>query len=505
MWNKLQDIDYPVPLPHEKQPMKVGISIKEGWSFTHPEKENTQFLVNLWDFGGQEIQYMTHQFFLTPRSFYILLADGRREVGNFPYWLKIINILGYDARQDQPMTVMVLINTKGNPTPQLPYEPKEVLKSFPNLELVPYYVDFAVKDVALKKLTETIQEILCTKFPHLPLRIPAFWEAVRVEFQMMKESGINHISYKEFETVCRKNKMKDPIKMKDLSHMLHELGIILHYQDEHAGKLRDFVVLNPAWVVDAVHEILKHEKLKEQHGRFDQNFLTHVWDAKGYTYFEQVHLIDLMLKNTFGLCFKTRENAQEIYIALQLLPEYKPEFTWNPGKEFIRYIYRYPFLPKGLIGRLIVNLYEQISTEHGKKVLWMKGLKLTQVNRKGKVEAEALIEQKQDKLTGGDIIVIELIGEKVDNRKFLLNTIRSEFDKLHEDSFVNLNYTELVPCCCEECIGSQDPYFYLLNDLERLLEKSIPIERCKKSLKNVSIKALLDGVFSEMLSTDKVS
>ena len=504
LFNKLQDIDYPVPLSREQQPMTVGISIKEGWSFPYPDKENIQFIVNLWDFGGQEIQYMTHQFFLTPRSFYILLADGRREVGNFPYWLKIIELLGYDPKQGQSTPVMVLINTKGNPTPQLPYEPKEVLKNHPKLELIQYYVDFAVKNVALQTLPTTIKEILCTKIPHLPLRIPAYWEAVRVKLQEMKQSGVNHIRYEDFEEVCRKNKMEDPQKMKDLSSMLHDLGVILHYQDEHAATLRDFVVLNPYWALDAIYEILKHEELKEKQGRFNQKFLTEVWDKKGYSIKDQSLLNGLMLKNNFEVCFKAREGGQDIYIAPQLLPEHQPEFTWNPGEQSLRYIYRYPFMPKGLIGRLIVRLHEQISTEDKKKVLWVKGVKLTQSSKEGKVEAEALIQQTEEEGTGGDIIEITIVGSKVDDRKFLLKTIRNEFNKLHKDSFVNLKYTELVPCCCEQCIGSPKPYFYLLHDLERLQEENIPTERCKKSLINVPIKALLEGVFTEREGIEKI-
>ena len=43
LFNKLQDIDYPVPLSREQQPMTVGISIKEGWSFTHPKREICPF------------------------------------------------------------------------------------------------------------------------------------------------------------------------------------------------------------------------------------------------------------------------------------------------------------------------------------------------------------------------------------------------------------------------------------------------------------------------------
>ena len=504
LWHKLQDIDYPVPRPREEQPMTVGISIKEGWSFPHPDREDMNFLVNLWDFGGQEIQYMTHQFFLTPRSFYILLADGRREVGNFPYWLKIIELLGHDPKQANPTPVMVLINTKGNPTPQLPYEPKEVLKNHPKLELIQYYVDFAVNNVALKSLPTTIQEILCTKIPHLPLRIPAYWEAVRVELQAMKQAGVNHIRYEEFEEVCRNNNMEDPQKMRDLSRMLHDLGIILHYQDEHAATLRDFVVLNPHWALDAIYEILKHKELKEKLGRFDQRFLTEVWDNKQYSFKDQSLLNGLMLKNNFEVCFKAQESGQEIYIAPQLLPEHQPDFSWDPGKQSLRYIYRYPFMPKGLIGRLIVRLHEQISTENEKKVLWVKGVKLTQEKREGQIEAEALIKQAEEEGTGGDIIEISISGTKTEDRKFLLKTIRQEFDKLHKDSFVNLKHTELVPCCCDQCIGSQEPYFYLLHDLERLQEENIHVERCKKSLKNVSIKALLEGVFSEREGIEKI-
>ena len=369
-WNKLQNIDYPVPLPTDLQPSTVGISIKEGWSFTHKEGK-PPFLVNLWDFGGQEIQYMTHQFFLTPRSFYVLLANARGGGGNFFYWLKIINLLGRDPKQSEATPVMVLINTKGVKTPQLPYDPKEVAESFPDLELIRYEVDFAIKDVALLTLPKRIQELLCTRVPHLPLRIPAYWEAVRVGLQEMKGEGINYIRYDKFEEICRANKIKESQKMKDLSLLLHDLGIILHYQDEHAATLRDFVVLNPHWALDAIYEILKHRELKNRQGRFNQKFLTDEWD-KRYSYQDQMLLIGLMLKDNFEVCFSAQENGKEIYIAPQLLPKHAPEFIWKPGEQSLRYIYRYPFMPSGLIGRLIVRLHEQISTENGKKVLWFK-------------------------------------------------------------------------------------------------------------------------------------
>ncbi|MFL6275983.1 MAG: GTP-binding protein, partial [Blastocatellia bacterium] len=52
--------------------------------------------LNIWDFGGQEIQHSTHQFFLTTRSLYLLVVDARKgdQISNIEYWLKLIESFG---------------------------------------------------------------------------------------------------------------------------------------------------------------------------------------------------------------------------------------------------------------------------------------------------------------------------------------------------------------------------------------------------------------------------
>ncbi|OBX25162.1 hypothetical protein A9996_11130 [Gelidibacter algens] len=56
-------------------------------------------LINIWDFGGQEIYHSTHQFFLTKRSLYLLVTESRKEDSHddFFYWLNIIKMLGDKA------------------------------------------------------------------------------------------------------------------------------------------------------------------------------------------------------------------------------------------------------------------------------------------------------------------------------------------------------------------------------------------------------------------------
>jgi hypothetical protein len=52
-----------------------GIRIKD-WRIDTGDQE---LRCNLWDFGGQDIMHATHQFFLSRRSLYVLVLDGRKD------------------------------------------------------------------------------------------------------------------------------------------------------------------------------------------------------------------------------------------------------------------------------------------------------------------------------------------------------------------------------------------------------------------------------------------
>jgi hypothetical protein len=55
--------------------------------------------IRIWDFGGQEIMHATHQFFLTEKSLYLLVLNGREgdEDRDAEYWLKLIDIFGENS------------------------------------------------------------------------------------------------------------------------------------------------------------------------------------------------------------------------------------------------------------------------------------------------------------------------------------------------------------------------------------------------------------------------
>ncbi len=81
-----------------KEPQTHGIAIRDGIIKTG----NKSILTHFWDFGGQEIMHATHQFFLSKRSHYILVLDGRKDEDP-EYWFKHIETFGGNS----PLLVVI--------------------------------------------------------------------------------------------------------------------------------------------------------------------------------------------------------------------------------------------------------------------------------------------------------------------------------------------------------------------------------------------------------------
>jgi Leucine-rich repeat (LRR) protein len=88
---KIEDEDYQL---REDEESTKGIYVVE-WHFSMYGGQD--FRVNIWDFGGQEIYHSTHQFFLTKRSLYALVADDRKEDTDFNYWLNVVDLLSDES------------------------------------------------------------------------------------------------------------------------------------------------------------------------------------------------------------------------------------------------------------------------------------------------------------------------------------------------------------------------------------------------------------------------
>lgn len=466
----------------------LGIKIEESWQFTHPQKNNINFSTNIWDFGGQQIQYMTHQFFLTPGAVYVLVSanDRKETTANFPYWFKIIHLLGEENGVHSP--ILVVQNDKNG---QFINQFNETYyrERYPELSITTRPVDLK-NDDDFKVLRNEIQKLL-TSLPHVNEPRPAKWEPIRHDLRELAKTK-NHISFDEYAAICRKHEVTDYDSQKLLSYYLHRLGSLLHFADD--TNLFDFIILNPQWAVDAVYSVLNDNSIAKNYGYFTYAKLESIWKEK-YNATERNKILTLMKKDNFEICYQV-ECKENIYIAPQLLNEHRPKYDWN-DKDSLKFRFQYQFMPEGIITRLIVRLNDKLDKfidESGNTcdVVWRKGMVL---NHDG---CRAQIIEEENNRDGLKTIDIAVTGNN-NKRKYLLHLIRTEVESLHKKWFRNIAVEQMIPCICAYCTNApaKDRHYFKFSVLQRAQEKYKKTVECEKEFLDVPVLALLEGIFEE--------
>lgn len=485
----LADPNYEVPPGGDEQVKStVGVNILEGWPFPHRvEGQDITFKANLWDFGGQMIQYMTHHFFLTPRALYVLVADDRKQNTEFDYWFRILDLLGREDAEEK-ISVLVVLN-EINHVAVSNFNLPKYREDYPGMDIHMWEVDFSKRDSRLRGLPGRIQELLI-HLPHIGDPLPRLWIPIR-EALFERRRQQPHITFAAFADICSCDRdgrsLSDEADQRLLSTYLHRLGVMLHYQDDLY--LDDFVILRPQWAVDAVYSILKDKQVQKNHGRFtveDLRKLLHDYQSE-----ERRQLLSLMLKDKFEICYPTNRSGE--YIAPHLLPSAQPAYEWD-STQTMKFRYQYPFLPVGLISRLIVRLSDDIAA--GGACVWATGVVIERGGCRARIIQEKTVRE------GLEILAIELEGTEL-QRKYLLGHIMAEIEKIHEKSFAHIAFEKMIPCHCDPCREAETPTFFEFSKLEQYVEEGWDQIDCPKGkLKKVSVKGLLSGVF-QPVETEK--
>jgi internalin A len=386
-----------------------GIQITE-WKLLLPSSEDVR--LNVWDFGGQEIMHATHQFFLTQRSLYLLVLNGRegREDADAEYWLKLIESFGGESP-----VIVVLNKFKEHPFDlnRRDLEHKYNVKGFVETDC-----EDGTGIEALRALIERETDLL----EDLRKYFPAGWFDIKDRLAGMEQ---NFLSFDEYRKVCEGSGETDSTAQEDLAGFLHRLGIALNYRDD--ARLQDTHVLNPHWVTNGIYKILNSEKLQQQKGEIQLNDLAEVLDPREYPAHMRRFIFDLMKK--FELCFGFPEDDTR-YLIPELLDkqqpvaadEFKPEACLN-------FEYHYPVLPEGLLPRFIVRT----NVLSDGLARWRTGAIMEFEDCRALVKADA----QNRKVT------ISVSGPQA-NRRRLLAVIRSDFERIHRD-IRNLRPDEMVP------------------------------------------------------------
>lgn len=470
-------------LPAEKETTQ-GIDV-------HPHDlklpDGTDFRLNIWDFGGQEIYHATHQFFLTKRSLYILLDDTRKDEKTvndptFNYWLQTAELYGGNS------PLLIVQNEKGDRSKQLDLRGMQGRFGF-------------VKDAKATNLLTcrgldevwTAIEYWLKQLPHIGEEQPKAWLDIRLELERLaREEGRDHIPLEEYYRICAQHDIPEKERALFLSSYLHDFGAFLHFQEHPL--LRKTLVLNNKWATDAVYKVLDCEEVKGSFGRFTRSTLGRIWADDRYS---DQHEELLALMEKFELCYKLPDEKTETWLAPQLLSVLQPDaLEWDvptdrvtsihPVSPELQIRYEYEFMPKGLLSQHIVRNHRYIRQT---ELAWKSGVVFERAG------SQALVTEAW----GSRNILIRARGA---HAKELLTLLSEDFDKMHE-RLEGLKVRKMIPCNCRRCTGGSEPHFY---DYEKLARRRADGKRtveCDLSYEDVSVADLLYGVFAEHIKNPR--
>ncbi len=441
---------------HESQTHGIDI---EPWKI---KVNNTEITVRLWDFGGQEIMHATHQFFLSKRSLYILVLDGRKDE-KAEYWLKHIQSFGGDS------PALVVIN-KTDENPGFDLNRSFLQDKYKNIKGF-YRVSCADK-TGIEDFSRVLGEEL-SKVKMLQTTWARSWFNVKIALEQMKD---HFIDYHKYEEMCLKENITETAGRDTLVDFLNDLGVVLHFKE---FDLEDTHVLEPEWVTEAVYKIINSGELVECNGVLNIRSLDTILKKKtkkDYVYPKDKYRYIITLMKKFEICYGIDD---ETVLIPDLLAVQEPTIDFDYPAA-LKFIIQYEFLPRSVMPRFIVNMHNDIK----ENFQWRTGVVLEDMDFQSTAVVKADHEAKR-------IYLYVEGGQKRDYFAVLLATLR----RINQ-SFEKLKTTELVPMPDDPEITAN--YKQLIRFEEEGIENYLPGESEKK----YKVKDLL-GTIADRKATEE--
>jgi GTPase SAR1 family protein len=364
--------------PNEKYTHGIQIGILEKKDL--PEVSTDKLQLNVWDFGGQEIFYATHQFFLSDEAIYLLAWTNEKNViahrqqAGLPddekwrsedYWLDNIRLHGKNSP-------ILMVQTHSDC-----HENKLIPKSSYQETYDATFQDFSAnKQYGIGELKEFITDKLQSAVPMYGKEFPGTYDTVIKEMENAKDMVI---SLDAFKQICQDAGINIGSEDSVLDY-LHKTGVVVYFDREG---LKDVVFTNPNWLTNQVYRLINNE-LKAENGRIDDVYLKKV--LPDYTEAERKRFVTLL--ETFKLIFK-EEEEENVFIAPQYLPSVLASGTKNlydDHKEELElaFVFRFPrFMPDNVM----INFLSTYGP-YSRKMYWRNGIYFKRDKQKCIVELD---------------------------------------------------------------------------------------------------------------------
>ncbi|MHC3468802.1 COR domain-containing protein [Streptomyces sp. 7R007] len=459
----------------EGRPTTHGIEVST-IDLPHPEAGDTLLRLNLWDFGGQEVYRIGHQFFYSRRSLYVLVWRPRegQEENAVEGWIRRIRLrVGNDARI---LIVSTYRDTDGR-HPELDYP--ELRRRFGEILVGNLAVDNR-SGHGVEELRRAIAA-QAAQLPQMGQLISHAWLAVREQLYQLAAST-PYIPRTEYDDVCRDQGL-DGAETDTLATLLHDLGHIIHFGQEHG--LSDVMVLQPEWLTKAIGYVLEDGVTRTNGGILDYARLPDLWGGgAGRTrYPRQVYPYFLRLMEMFD--FSYRLDDQGAALVAQVVPHDRPALPWDadrrPGPEEHEASLLCTFTepPVGLMAWLTVRNHRYWTGPSG--VHWRRGAFLTCAD----YGATALVELSSD---------LELrltVRGPAPNMFFAL--LRDSVQHLVKERWSGLGHAFHIPCPHRSRSGTPCPGRFPVEALERFSARGKTTIDCYECAETQDIVTLLTG------------
>lgn len=380
-----------------------------------------------WDFGGQEVYRITHQFFFSKRALYFVVWSARegQERNEVEDWLGRIRLrVANDAH------VLVVATHCEERRPELDY-PK-LKNEFPEILGGALEVDNK-SGSGIKNLRSALAQE-AAKLPQMGQLVSPRWIATRDDI-MSRAETTPQISFGSFASICALNRVTGS-EVRTLAEYLHDLGHIIYYGDDEG--LKDVVVLNPEWLTRAISYVLEDRKTRNSNGVLDHTRLAEIWENRpdGLAYPSQYHRYFLRLMEKFDVSYRLDPDTKASLVP-QLLPYERPNLPWEPTEAAAVSVRSLSLICKlsepapGLIAWLTVRHHRSSVRRH-----WRNGIFLRYPIET--YQSEALLELKSpDELT---------LDVRAPSPDLFFNVLRDSIENLIRARWPGITYQLFIPC-----------------------------------------------------------
>ena len=483
----------------ENRPTTHGIELRSLF-VPHPRLDKA-IKLNMWDFGGQEVYRISHQFFFSRRALYLLVWRPRegQEENAIEDWCRRIRLrVGDDAR------IIVVATHCDERSPELDYP--ELKRQFGDLLVGHHSVDNR-SGIGIDALREAVAE-QAAHLPQMGELIHPRWVASKNEILAGTEP---QISSWEFMATCQRHGLQSN-ETHTLANLLHDLGHIIYYGDDEG--LRDIIVLQPEWLTKAIGYVLEDGPTRDAGGVLDHAHLKEIWQGPGdqaspsiryggddpsvaaadrvnlvwrhdrenrVSYPAEYHPYFLRLMEKFDVSYRLPHDAHASLVG-QLVPYARPELSWDRNDDqsanrVLSLVWHTADVAPGLIAWLTVRNHRFSVGKH-----WRRGVFL--VHRRYASEALFHLTEERD-------LTLEVRAPSPD---YFFSILRDSVDDLIGGRWPGLAYEMLVPCPTllddgrRRCRGR-----FKLRSLERFREQGEHTVLCDECFMRKNVSELLTG------------